>query len=1782
MRSEADPTVITQMGTLAAVVGTANDHALVLGRLVRAADGAATVDTRFREAVFARVPALEARYADQTGDPPAVGPAQVERPRMMYRAADAQPTVRLNAVVKVRFEDAPVTVQGVTRQVTSVQRSTRAISVAVAKMRAWRDARSRLLLSDLALSMETFVNNVGVRLAPEQRVSMLRTMQWTYVSCRAGLTWDGGDMSFALELWTDVENPATALNWAAWRVWTLYDYPRRPTADTVAFLRVFEGCFGDQPIPWGDQLCPLQCMLLSSVNLTVRGDDATFWGEPILAVWGGRRSAADVAQLRDWMTIRAGGGVGGTRRLTAAQMLATLGHDEGVYDTASHTLTVGELGAGNHRGDGPLFRVLGRWATGFGFQTFRLSASPIIPVITEFKRLRGRIRLTGYQNMNTTLRWELVLSDTTPVTLDTPFNANMVAVQSLAGGVLTFFPAVSQAVALSDERQFDVTDVAVPSGFALWLVVTVDQSDQILTIEVEANSEAYMPLPVMSEGGGAGTEVTIVGVSPGVEIGVAGGVSVAGTVDVNLVDVGAGFAHSVPVSIENVASEVGNDLPVRTQSGFPISVVFDAIPDVNANVSFPGVQDVRLTSGGHVSQNVVITGPLPLPTTGGGGGPTAQVEIVGIRPLTTPLWTSAVASPTPPIVPPSEGAGSMEALSRNRMMHALNGNIIFDPEWDCLVKAVLENENYFQPLVALEENEYGVYEIDPIVEPLRPPPRPPKPKPEGARAKAPPPPPVAPEPKAPPAKDMVRQREAVVRRLSAKLKAMAGDRAGAALAAWAATGVESGLVYDLSLDLWGRDWVCSNRAVRWYVQYKLLCSYALDRDVAEERRLVLEAAMVWGAGVVPTEDEVWEFINAEGLDEALATSDGDLAARAARHNAEMHALNGNILFSADLAALFAGIDAFLFVNTGTGAGVFESASMDTQVYSLSTTATANRGAQTAIEMLRCTLQRANNAQEQVADVCDHEIMFPRNMRNGGAWVDFPGGLPASEVTLATLFGRVLTPSTEAVEALTANARGQALLPIQRAVTWGGWDATDAMTTSKIDSVYGIDTTSMVVKVVGMLHFAHLAQPKAVNSFASWGTNRVGMQVEDALIPGGAAPVRMARGYGTNEDWQSAAGQSEFGVVVPNNNRGTIAFHLSLATVPMARRQSAYVVPAGMITNDESQGGMIALLAASVAPYPCAPFGAQYSAQPIAGGAPIAGGLVRANASTVMIDGQPILDFVLPRRAAVVTPNAQAEANAAALLQPAFGSIGEAPYAADQVMNINFVGGPYIEYNLCAYLCSWLETWTPAFITKWLFTLHNLVDCSQELAYAREWWSVMTTRYRPLVVAPRAPGAARPVFAQDGVYAPQTTYYNARNVPKVPIGNWPLAALDDVVTELPFVNPIAWNQLAYGLATVVRSGLAAAVVGASAMPAWLMDPLFLTRQAGLARALAAAWTTMASMLGFEVDMYNAAFGLSLARQASSTIRGLYYGAGSASGFSPGDTSAMLVGAFEAYTGKRLTTSRFGLNAATLFRIPTAVQATRGFFRAGAGGAGDVEITAVCPTTLRDSEVRYFAVDLPARMRSPPPNFLLTSLSGKPAPGSSIQINAPGHLSAPISSVLQGGIFDQDSTVDAPDVDYLSMRMMSTLIDTAVVETFAGVAMQSVAGNELVTRLPGYTWVVRPVTLALSCQSWIPTATGGCDILQLYAPPGDVIAISARLNGQQMAQVDVLLVANMVGGTPLVLSSGHGTSRYKAVQQKSTTPSQIAVRNDGGGRSATGGTAPPGGETGGQPPHGQLPA
>lgn len=277
-------------------------------------------------------------------------------------------------------------------------------------------------------------------------------------------------------------------------------------------------------------------------------------------------------------------------------------------------------------------------------------------------------------------------------------------------------------------------------------------------------------------------------------------------------------------------------------------------------------------------------------------------------------------------------------------------------------------------------------------------------------------------------------------------------------------------------------------------------------------------------------------------------------------------------------------------------------------------------------------------------------------------------------------------------------------------------------------------------------------------------------------------------------------------------KGEVAFHLTIATVPVERRHNVVFMPTALLQASEEGSEAISMFALMWAEWP---FGIYTYAKALEyRGAGVPPGPFEATyvptQTWTRVPGLRTLDIVLPRTMSEQNPRTQDDANAMAVVRPRFGNRATVAHAVGAPININFVGGAVQSVPLTDYLYSWSTYWDVASIKQFLGRLAVSVGVKDTLEAVHEMNIALCQQVPSMWTSDgTAPPRTYPeLIGEEGMlqYMHQINYVNHTRVTEAPLNGAPLNA------KFPIINTIAadyrvfetnisvWNKVVLGLAT----------------------------------------------------------------------------------------------------------------------------------------------------------------------------------------------------------------------------------------------------------------------------------------------------------------------------------------------------------------------------------------------
>lgn len=698
----------------------------------------------------------------------------------------------------------------------------------------------------------------------------------------------------------------------------------------------------------------------------------------------------------------------------------------------------------------------------------------------------------------------------------------------------------------------------------------------------------------------------------------------------------------------------------------------------------------------------------------------------------------------------------------------------------------------------------------------------------------------------------LQQYNAVVDRISKKF---ASDVT--ALPLWYANGVSKTLAHEVTARIWGKDWMEKKEmnSAEWYMYCRLnnvsddLCSIRL-----------LETTSDWNALSEEDKQATWNLYMRDDYFVTLKV----LEAEANAHNKKVHALNGN---TTSLARTMSDVDGRPAMESFYAGGYVQSApSLKGSAITLALGTQASSTNPTQQNNLTATILRGDivsSANAITQDRCLYmpvTALVPRQVRPaaGGAVINATLRLPTKTI-LPTPFTNNTLTDTDLSKVIT-QAAIQATQNLGRAdnTTLGGFNAIDVAFYTRLRAAFGLSMDVCLAKIALLHDILSWRYPGGVLPMlevSAIDQNTIPDATQAPVITANVSPI-----FG--EDCGGATAILPFYGI-----SGTIAFHLTLETVPISQKPNAIFVPAQIMNMDQQLdiGEALALFVIMWAPFPFCMYNVTTATFDING----ANGAAQTFAhlsSLLNIPGPTELHFVLPRRTTSTNPTDQASANNRVLQQPITGPLASAGFAAGQLLNVSFVGGGgLIQHNLAEYLYTWSEAFDCTSIANFIQQLSYFVAVDEPFQRVRDILS-HTTRAVPCMPVDVAGVSTR--FAANNIA--QSKYCNAASVRYVPtVANWPQDQSRRADYIMNQTDPIAWNKVMLGLAVCSEPATLSYV-----MPEWIGNSSSALWTSSYAFAFFMAWTSHYSDIGWTASTWDNAYTNNTMNSFREVIR-MYY-------------------------------------------------------------------------------------------------------------------------------------------------------------------------------------------------------------------------------------------------------------------------------------------------------------------
>lgn len=544
--------------------------------------------------------------------------------------------------------------------------------------------------------------------------------------------------------------------------------------------------------------------------------------------------------------------------------------------------------------------------------------------------------------------------------------------------------------------------------------------------------------------------------------------------------------------------------------------------------------------------------------------------------------------------------------------------------------------------------------------------------------------------------------------------------------------------------------------------------------------------------------------------ELFTNMEADLVA-AKLHNKLMHAYNGNPL-SRDMAdvdkapkwlqMLQDSSDSILPLMTGT--------ELQARVTNVVGDANPNQTRIFDQDKLRGNLVQDTNAVVLNAAVpYPSTSIIPRQMfsdrgdgTSSSVLADATTPMRVSEVNVAEYYMNPIKP-TNLSEILSDAVKNNATSNWRRDnSTLAGFSSFDVASINTTLTPKGLSLESMLLKIDFMHSIAAMtADPSAIPA-----SSRV------LFDPWAVADYsQMTLGLNNSPIFNESCGGDN--PVFPwGGEKGSVAFHLTLQSVPLARRADAILCPPGLLQSSEDAQAAIALFALSMAEWPFCLFTLQNN-------------LRTENDDTVKpvtcipqhtvtrVPGSTTLDIVLPRRWGESNPTSEASAKAQSVVIPEFGPTATAGHAAGSLIKVNYVGGEYFAVPLADYLYSWALSLDTVTIKQYLGRLGAIIGVKDSLNAVHDMNMALTQVVPKMTISEGLPiDVYRGPLEDENTVSPDDfttavaldycyTSHMEVTLASVSSGNsWPIAGQVSADYRIFQTNPTVWNKVILGLAT----------------------------------------------------------------------------------------------------------------------------------------------------------------------------------------------------------------------------------------------------------------------------------------------------------------------------------------------------------------------------------------------
>lgn len=453
----------------------------------------------------------------------------------------------------------------------------------------------------------------------------------------------------------------------------------------------------------------------------------------------------------------------------------------------------------------------------------------------------------------------------------------------------------------------------------------------------------------------------------------------------------------------------------------------------------------------------------------------------------------------------------------------------------------------------------------------------------------------------------------------------------------------------------------------------------------------------------------------------------------------------------------------------------------------------------------------------------------------------------SEVNVAEYFVNPIQP-TELALMVSNNVKNSATSNWRRDnTTLAGFSSFDVASINTTLTPKGLSLEEMLLKV-DMLHSVLTLESEWTRiPSTSWSALNGGFTAtrQDALLGINDSPAH-------GEDCGGANAVFPWG-----GNKGAIAFHLTLESIPIERRSDAIIMPSALLQASVDGTQAIALFAMSWAEWPFGIYTLEKNVDyPQVLGHPVTNFDVKyvPQQCFTHVPGRKNLDIVLPRRYAEANPTTQQAANAQAAIRPETGPAASQALQANSFLNVNYVGGGYQSYPLSEFLYTWALEFDTTTIKQYVGRLAAIMGVKDALESAHELNIALTQLYPKMLLVNDA-GIGNNVWDwANNQSAMMDLCFCNHTVVERQQGNFPVRGITKATMRIFETNAMCWNKVCLGLATAPNLKAEAL----HQVPIHLANPNCHMWERLQSIPMVTSWFAYYSCFGMTVAAWNAAY------------------------------------------------------------------------------------------------------------------------------------------------------------------------------------------------------------------------------------------------------------------------------------------------------------------------------------